>query len=972
MATATTAKSTTPLAALIELGTSPWLDDISRQMLEKGELRRLIEEDNLKGMTSNPSIFQKSISHGSEYDADVKSMVGAGGGIQAIYEALTVEDIKNALDTFRPVYDETNGYDGFVSLEVSPYLAHDTEGSIAEGKKLWGLLGKPNAMIKVPGTPEGLPAIEELLYSGVNVNVTLLFSVDAYEKVAHTYIKALKRRAEAGLPVDTIASVASFFISRIDVEADKRLEAKIKETTDPAAKAKLEHALGKVAIDNGKNAYTIFQDLFYGPTFADLKAKGAKVQRVLWASVGTKNPSYPDTLYTAGLIGPETVSTMPRAAYDAFKDHGVASSTLLEGADEAKALIDGLKPLGIDIDSITDKLLADGVKLFQDSFDQLFDAIEEKKAKILQSSRIGQTVLLSDDTAETVGGLFEAFQDDQVVAKLWAKDASAWKTDPAAVKIIDNALGWLTVPETVAARLGDLTQFADTIQKEGFGHVVVMGMGGSSLCVEVLRSVNPPVAGRPKLLVLDSTVPATIRRIEGEIDPAKTLFVVSSKSGTTTEPSVFYAYFYDLVKKVKGDKAGENFVAITDPGTKMEADAKRDGFREVFLNPADIGGRYSALSFFGMVPAALMGLDVKAILDHAEVAAAQCRPEIPIKENPGASLGATLGALAEAGRDKVTLVTPDPLGALGLWIEQIIAESTGKEGKGILPVAGEPIGKPEVYGTDRVFVQVRTADAPSVAKRDDLMALSEAGHPVLDLVMAAADDLGAEFFRWEVATPLAGWVLGINPFDQPNVQESKDNTKALLETYKTEGALPEQAVVASFDGLTLVSDSGNKDQLLKAAGGKTGRDLFAAVLKAHFARVKPGDYVAITQYFDETPARDEAILKLRKHLRDALKVATTTGYGPRFLHSTGQLHKGGSDAGVFLQLTADDGADLPIPGFPCGFATLVKAQALGDFQSLASRNRRALSLHLGSDVETGLKTLHAMVHEIIGHHAEAK
>ncbi len=961
--------STTSLAALQALGTSVWLDDISRQMLHAGELTRLIEEDRLQGMTSNPSIFQKAISHGAEYDADVQLMVGEGDGVDAIYQALTVADIQAALDAFRPVYDRTDGYDGFVSLEVSPYLSNNTAGSIAEGKKLWGLLGRPNAMIKVPGTPEGLPAIEELLYSGINVNVTLLFSTEAYEAVAKTYIKALKRRVDAGLPVDRIASVASFFISRIDTEADKRIEAKIKETTDPAARAKLENLLGKVAIANGKNAYAIFEDLFHGPAFAALKAKGAKPQRVLWASVGTKNPKYPDTLYTAGLIGPETVSTMPRAAFDAFKDHGQAAPTLSQGRDEASALIGSLAGLGIDINSVTDKLLADGVKVFQDSFDELYAAIKEKQAKILQTRRIGQTAVFSEEYSGAVQATLEGFERDGAIKRMWAKDASLWKSEPDAAKIIDNALGWLTVAGVVGPHAAELKAFAAEVAKEGFKHVVVMGMGGSSLCVEVLRKTSPPVAGRPTLLVLDSTVPATIRRIEGQIDPAKTLFVVSSKSGTTTEPSVFYAYFFGLVKQAKGDKAGENFVAITDPGTKMEGDAKRDKFRKVFLNPSDIGGRYSALSYFGMVPAALMGLDVATILDHAGVAVGQCKVEKPIRSNPGATLGAALGALAKAGRDKVTLVTPAPLEALGLWVEQLIAESTGKEGRGIVPIAGEPLGAPEVYGDDRVFVQVRTIDAPPIGDVEGLMALSDAGHPVIDLVMVGPEDIGAEFFRWEIATPLAGKVIGINPFDQPNVQESKDNTKALLETYKSKGALPEQETVATFEGLTFKADPGNKAQLLRDAGSKSGRDLALAVLKAHFARVKPGDYVAMTQYFDETPGRDEAILKLRRHLRDGLKVATTTGYGPRFLHSTGQLHKGGADNGVFLQLTADDGADLAIPDFPCGFATLVKAQALGDFQSLASRHRRALGLHLGGDVEKGLATLHALVHEAIGHHA---
>ena len=400
----------------------------------------------------------------------------------------------------------------------------------------------------------------------------------------------------------------------------------------------------------------------------------------------------------------------------------------------------------------------------------------------------------------------------------------------------------------------------------------------------------------------------------------------------------------------------------------MDQDAQRDQFRHIFRNPSDIGGRYSALSYFGMVPAALKGLDVGQILDHALNVAGQCSPESPIKANPGATLGAAMGGLANAGRDKVTLVTPEPLPSLGLWIEQIIAESTGKEGKGILPVAGEPLGKPEVYGNDRFFVQVRTSQSPALSDCPELMALSDAGHPVLDLVLDGPEDIGAEFFRWEIAVPMAGKVTGINPFDQPNVQESKDNTKELLETYKKDGKLTDLETVAEFDGLTLKADAGNKAELLKAAGGKSGRDGFVAALKAHFARVKPGDYVAITQYIDEQPGRDEAILKLRKHLRDGLKVATTTGYGPRFLHSTGQLHKGGSDAGVFLQITADDGADVPIPDFPCGFATLVKAQSLGDFQSLASRHRRAVNLHLGADVDGGLAKLHGMIHEVIGHH----
>jgi transaldolase / glucose-6-phosphate isomerase len=949
--------STTPLAALQALGQSVWLDDISRKMLETGGLKRLIEHDGLQGMTSNPSIFHKAISTGTEYDDEIHTLVATGNGIQGIYEALTVADIKRALDEFRTVYDRSNGGDGFVSLEVSPLLAHEGEKTAAEAKKLWGLLGRPNAMIKIPGTPEGLSAIEESLFAGININVTLLFSVDAYRAVAETYIKALKRRVDAGLPVDRIASVASFFVSRIDTEVDKRLEAKIKDETDPAKKAKLESLLGKAAIANAKNAYKVYQTLFEGPEFAPLRAKGAKVQRVLWASVSTKNPKYPDTLYTDGLIGPETVSTMPTGAFDAFKDHGVAELTLLKGLIEAVKVMADLASGGVDFKDVTDKLLRDGVKIFADAYHELLKAIKDKRAEILRTRRIGGTALLGVENTKALETTLNDLEAIKAIDRMWSKDATLWKSDEAHSKIINNALGWLNVVNVVRPKAEELEAFAQEIAGAGFTHIVVMGMGGSSLCVEVLRRTNIPVAGHPELIVLDSTVPATIRRIESMIDLEKTLFVVSSKSGTTTEPSVFYATFFDKLKAIKGDKAGENFIAITDPGTKMEADARRDKFRRIFENPSDIGGRYSALSFFGMVPAALMGLDVAVILDHAKVAMRECSPGVPIRENPGAVLGAALGTMAKLGRDKVTLVTPPPLEALGLWIEQLIAESTGKEGKGILPVAGEPLAGPEVYGKDRVFVQIRTIDAPGVEECPMLQALAAAGHPVLDLVMADPSDLGAEFFRWEIAVPIAGQRLGIDPFDQPNVQESKDNTKALLAAFAKDGKLPGLKELASGDGLTI--SVAPDDTTLSASG--TGRAAVVGLLKAHLGRVKPGDYVAITQYVDEQTTRDETILAIRTAIRDTFKVATTTGYGPRFLHSTGQLHKGGSDAGVFIQLTASDGNDVPIPGEPFGYATLVTAQALGDFQSLAKRHRRAINVNLGSDVDKGLATLKGLL-----------
>ncbi|HWP44498.1 MAG TPA: hypothetical protein VNO14_14730, partial [Blastocatellia bacterium] len=423
---------------------------------------------------------------------------------------------------------------------------------------------------------------------------------------------------------------------------------------------------------------------------------------------------------------------------------------------------------------------------------------------------------------------------------------------------------------------------------------------------------------------------------------------------TTTEPLVFYKYFFNRMREIKGDRAGENFVAITDPGTLMESMARGDGFRRIFLNPADIGGRYSALSYFGMVPAALQGFDFKTLLDRADRAVHASMHYVPTEDNPAARLGAVLGTMANAGRDKLTLSTSNDIASLGLWIEQLIAESTGKDGKGIVPVAGEPIGAPGVYGNDRLFVHINVGPIDSDTE-NKLRALEAAGHPVVRRVLHDTLDLGEEFYLWELATAFAGAIIGINAFDQPNVQESKDNTKRLLEEYKKNGSLAEQALAAEGGGLKALAAAATIDEI------GSGHSI-EAFIKAHLARAGEGDYIAICQYIQETPEHEELIQAIRTHLRDSLRVATTTGYGPRFLHSTGQLHKGGSASGVFLQITADDAEDAPIATEPYTFSVLKQAQALGDFQSLESRNRRAIRLHLGEDIAAGLRKLLEIVH----------
>ncbi|MDQ3743698.1 MAG: bifunctional transaldolase/phosoglucose isomerase, partial [Acidobacteriota bacterium] len=703
---------------------------------------------------------------------------------------------------------------------------------------------------------------------------------------------------------------------------------------------------------NAKLAYQKYKEIFHGPRFADLKAKGAQVQRCLWASTGTKNPNYSDVLYVDNLIGPETVNTVPPATYTAIRDHGRVGLTLEEGIEECRALFDDLRDIGIDIKAVTEKLQKDGLDAFVSSFDTLAESIESKRDAILSGINERLTTSLGKYSDAVNAALKEAEKGD-VMRRIWRKDASLWKEDEAHQKIIRNALGWLTVPEMMIGVEDDLIAFADRIRNErGFRHIMVCGMGGSSLCPEVLRQTFGKQEGYPELLVLDTTDPDAFCDIADQIDITRCLFIISSKSGTTTEPLVFYKYWYDQVSKRK-ENPGECFVAVTDPGTKMEADATRDHFKRIFLNPPDIGGRYSALSYFGLVPAAaLSGVDITKLLDRAERTVHSCASVVPAAENPGAKLGAILGECANAGRDKCTIICDPKIASFGLWVEQLLAESTGKEGKGIVPIAGEQLGAPSVYGDDRLFVSIAVERLDSETE-SKLKALEAAGHPVVYRTLTDIYDLGEEFFLWEIATAFAGWRLGINPFDQPNVQESKDATKELLEAFTRDGKLPEQPLLATDGTLTVYAD----DKTIAALSASSVGD----AIKAHLARAGAGDYIAMLDYIEETPEHDAEIQAIRTHLRDATKCATTTGYGPRFLHSTGQLHKGGPDTGVFLQITAPDAIDVPIPGAAYTFSILKQAQALGDFRSLSTRGRRAIRVDLGADVLAGLKRLHEYV-----------
>jgi glucose-6-phosphate isomerase len=551
---------------------------------------------------------------------------------------------------------------------------------------------------------------------------------------------------------------------------------------------------------------------------------------------------------------------------------------------------------------------------------------------------------------QAVQSTLKDWQTNNKMARLWRGDPSLWTGDDE-----DKWVGWLPIVEDQLAHLQQLNDAATDAAKAGFTHALLLGMGGSSLCPEVLKITYGKQQGHPELHVLDSTDPAQIKSIESQVDLSKTLCIVASKSGSTLEPNIFKQYFFDRMQQAVGkDKTGEHFIAITDPGSKMQQVAERDQFRKIFFGVASIGGRYSALSNFGMVPAAIMGLDLSKFLQRTNEMVQACKPEVPADQNPGAVLGAILGTLGNLGRNKVTIITSPGIHDLGAWLEQLIAESTGKIGKGLIPVDREMLGTPEVYGNDRVFVHLRLANEPDTAQKQALDALRVAGHPVVEIELADTYDLGQEFFRWEIATAMAGSILKINPFNQPDVEASKIVTRQLTEAYEKSGKLPEESPVFDDGDIKLFTDERNAANLNKLTGSDRSLTGF---LRAHLSQLSPGDYMALLAYIEMNGPHEEKLQAMRHAVRDRKHVATCLGFGPRFLHSTGQAYKGGPNSGVFLQITCDDANDLPVPGQKYTFGIVKAAQARGDFQVLADRKRRALRVHLPKDVEAGLESL---------------
>lgn len=919
------------LQELHALGQSTWLNYLRSSFIRSGELATRVKQ-GIQGVTANAQVYERAIRGSSDYDAGIRQAVAAGKSSRHIHEALMVDDIQRAADVLHPLFEDSHRLDGFVSFELEPSLLHAVPATVAEVRHLSHLVDRYNVMVEIPATPVGIEAVRALVADGVSINVTHLFSVDGYERVAAAYLAGLEQYVTSHSVWRTApTAVASFSLAPIDAAVDARLEALGRPDL-----------AGKAAVALARQLYARYRQLFSGPAWEALAARRGQPLRPKWTRATARDFRHPALYYVEQLIGEGTIVTFSRSTLHAFLREGVVAPSLDQGLDESETHLAKLAALGIDLEALAAGLQAEHLAASDQRFHSLVQGVVTKRndldmgAEVLRL-QLGEAQALVDE------GLQQLCRHD-IVGRIWAADHTVWQPGP---QEITNRLGWLDIADNMADKTARLRDFTQQLVAEGYRYALLLGMGGSSLAPELFqktlgRPSRPAGAVFPFLdvVVLDTTDADAVQAAEARVDLAHTVVIVATKSGGTVETLSAFKYFYNRLLDVVGPvRAGRHFIAITDPGSKIVELAARYGFRDLFLNDPAIGGRYSALSYFGLVPAALVGADVPMLLERAAVAAANAMQGHceAIAGNHAAVLGTILGRLALSGRDKVTFITPPTLDSFGDWVEQLIAESTGKEGKGILPVVSEPRSPIESYGPDRLFVHLRLEGDSS----DDgfVAALADTGQPVVTLRMGDIYDIGGQFFLWEMATAIAAHFLGINPFDQPDVEAAKVKARAVVSEFADTGRLPAGDFAMP-----------EPDQL-----------------KAFLEQARPGDYVAIQAYIPATPAADASLSALRQaiHLRTGL--ATTAGYGPRFLHSTGQLHKGDGGNGLFIQFVSDAAKDVAIPdeagapGATMSFNVLKKAQALGDALALRAAHRRVIAFEVGTQPVETIERLAAQV-----------
>ncbi len=947
-----------PAAAHLPEDRRLWYHNLTRALLDSYPLAAL----PISSFTTHLARLERAVGEGEAYDAALSQDTECDP--HSCLRSLLVEDVQRAADLLRPHFN-AEWSSGVVSVDLSPLEAEEPAARLEAARSLFHLIDRPNVLIKLPAQPELLTIFEQMLYEGINVHCTHVYNAATYEAVAECYLRALERRALEELPLGGVFSVIGFHISAVDEVVDRQLQNNIR-----AAQARSELArvsanadlLGKIGVANANNVYRRSRDIFNSERFARLRAKGALPQRLLWTDIAPISPLQAPTHYIECLNHAEALLLLEPELLESLGEGENDAMPRTAALREAPEVLTRLAAVGIDLDLVARQLQGDAEELYEDAFTKLIARVDGKR-KLLSSGFIRRQTLILGQYQTPVETELRRLRAQKSITRTWAGDASLWTDAPDEAALIERRLGWLTLPTDGRIDLARLRAARDESQREGWQHIVMLGMGGANITAETLYAIFGQQAGFPALLTLDSTDPMAIRDVAAQIDLSRTCFVVASKSGSTLETLAMLHYFYAGCAEVT-TQPGAHFIAITDPDTPLADEAQKLAFRAIYYNPTDMAGRYATLSYFGTLPAALLGLDFEHLLERAAEMALACGANVMGNNHPGLWLGTVMGVLARRGLDKLTLLCSPEIASFGAWAEQLIAESSGKEDKGIIPISGGTIGLPHDYDDDRLMVYLRV-DGSSHNPDEAVQMLQEAGHPLVILNLRDVYDIGAEFFRWQFAAAAAGIVLGINPFDEPAVEESKQNTQRLLDAYVEQGQLPEAPPAFTEDGVRLFADESTAALLNQLRLQQSFHTTELSGMIAAFLRLaRSGDYVGLLAYLPPRPEHLAALEDFRRQLRHVLQRAVTLGLGPRYLHSTGQLHKAGCDKGVFIQFTVDDPEPLPIPNMPFSFSVLKQAQAAGDYEALQGRGRRIIRLHLGADVGAGLAKFHAAIEAI--------
>lgn len=932
-------------------GQAVWLRGFRRRLVDSGGLSELMASAGVSGLETDPEVLAAAVSRGPEYlevvrclaaqgnrSADRLLVQEAGIGATALLPGCEENYEKNGEKSSSEESrgEEGGGRHGFVAVPLDPALANDAESLARASHNMLAAAQTPNIVPMLPPTSSGLAVFEALVADGHPVYIGPTFSIASVVRATEAYLRGAQACGAAAPPLALVA----FGVSPLDVALDELLRDRVRAAGGEMSA--VESLLGGSATAIAKVAWRRQRELLA----ARIAEPAARPLHMVWTSLSSTDPRQRRERYVEALVGADTVAVLDSGLLrDAMgRDHARVDATLGQRVDDAEEIVAELAALGIDTEAVGEALEAQALRQAHAAYGELTRRVEQAtRIATGDAERAAELAATGSPWSASRPEIDEGLaRGDEVeslgaVTRMWEKDASLWSADQETANLVRNRLGWLDAAASSALDWEPLRRFATELASTEVEKVLLLGMGGSSLAAEVYRRVF----GSTALQVLDSTLPTQIKAVTDSIDPARTLIVVASKSGTTVEVRALLDCFYALATPML-DSPGEQFVVITDPGTPLEQVAHERGFARHWLAPSDVGGRFSALTVFGTLPMALMGIDVPAVLAAARRMAVNCGPEVDTKLNPAARLGAALHQAHDAGRDKITFVTSASLSAFGLWAEQLIAESTGKQGCGLIPVIDEPAASIDRYADDRLFVSMSLADEQDRRHRERIDAIDAAGHPMLHFELEDLHDLGAEFFRWEAGVAIAGALMGINPFDQPDVQASKDRTMALLAAHQDGTPMSDRPPLATDTGWAVFADI-ERDQEL--ATRVRGTDL-ESWLAAHLGRAKVPDYVGIQAFIAATPEARSALQGLRELLLERRGVASTLGWGPAFLHSTGQLHKGGPDCGLFLQITADEPADIDVPGAGYSFRHLARAQSLGDLAALQERGRRVLRVHL--------------------------